>query len=176
MSVKYLFNLCLIVPSLPLQVGENKSCVRLLFSSSDEDQFDKAYLWTLSHWWCPDSSHNILPHWSDYIIPLHGHCLVPKPQGSFGIKVGATNISFNNIIGQIIQFNFSEDNYGTTESIKQVGKLVVTSQDSARFGGISWTYFHSWAHQSITLVLDRVMRCADLYIYCKSYLQKNAWM
>ena len=109
------------------------------------------------------------PTGGDYTIPLHGHCLVPKPQGPFVIKAGATaNISFKNVFGQITQFNFSVDNSAfmlkaNSESIKprktyniaitydtkqadpstaKVGKLVVTSQGSARSsGGISWTYY-----------------------------------
>ena len=48
------------------------------------------------------------PTGGDYTIPLHGHCLVPKPQGPFVIKAGATtSVSFKNVFGQVTQFNFA---------------------------------------------------------------------
>lgn len=47
----------------------------------------------------------------DYIIPLHGHCLAPKPQGPFIIKPGSSvSIPFKNIFMQTKQFTFSIDN------------------------------------------------------------------
>ena len=94
----------------------------------------------------------------EYIIPLMGHCLHPKPQGPFVIKPGhSINIPFKNIFPQLMQFRFSVDNPAfmvkSSESIKQgktsnisvsfdgkqgdsgvvkVGKLTVTSLASAK--------------------------------------------
>lgn len=51
------------------------------------------------------------PSGGDYIIPLHGHCLPPKPQGPFIIKPGSSlTIPFKNIYMQTKQFTFSIDN------------------------------------------------------------------
>lgn len=51
------------------------------------------------------------PSGGDYIIPLHGHCLAPKPQGPFIIKPGSSlTIPFKNIYMQTKQFTFSIDN------------------------------------------------------------------
>lgn len=51
------------------------------------------------------------PTGGDYIIPLHGHCLAPKPQGPFTIKPGSSvTIPFKNIYMQAKQFTFSIDN------------------------------------------------------------------
>ena len=51
------------------------------------------------------------PTGGDYIIPLHGHCLAPKPQGPFIIKPGSSiSIPFRNIFMQTKQFTFSVDN------------------------------------------------------------------
>ena len=51
------------------------------------------------------------PSGGDYIIPLYGHCLAPKPQGPFIIKPGASvSIPFKNVFMQMKQFIFSIDN------------------------------------------------------------------
>ncbi len=47
----------------------------------------------------------------DYIIPLHGICLPPKPQGPFSIKAnGNATISFKNVFTSPLQFSFAIDN------------------------------------------------------------------
>ena len=47
----------------------------------------------------------------DYLIPIHGHCLTPRPQGPFNIKAGGSiSIPFRNVFHQARQFNFSVDN------------------------------------------------------------------
>lgn len=47
----------------------------------------------------------------DYLIPLHGHCLPPRPQGPFNIKTGGSiSIPFRNVFHQPKQFNFTVDN------------------------------------------------------------------
>ena len=51
------------------------------------------------------------PTGGDYIIPLHGHCLAPKPQGPYIIKPGLSiSIPFKNVFMQTKQFTFSVDN------------------------------------------------------------------
>ena len=47
----------------------------------------------------------------DYLIPLQGHCLTPRPQGPFNIKTGGSiTIPFRNVFHQSRQFSFSVDN------------------------------------------------------------------
>jgi hydrocephalus-inducing protein len=47
----------------------------------------------------------------EYVFPLYGHCLPPKPQGPFVIKPGHTiNIPFKNVFSAIAQFKFNIDN------------------------------------------------------------------
>lgn len=96
----------------------------------------------------------------DYSIPLHGHCLPPKPQGPFTIKSGSgINIAFKNIFTQSAQFVFSTDNpafivksgeilkarkvYNLSvtydakqadQSLAKTGKLSITSKRSAKAG------------------------------------------
>ena len=110
------------------------------------------------------------PSGGEYTIPLYGHCLIPKPQGPFTIKAGSSiSIPFKNAFTQVTQFSFSVDNpafvvkasdtlkprktynilvsYDAKQadpSVTKMGKLVVTSQHSARagtHGGISWVYY-----------------------------------
>ena len=51
------------------------------------------------------------PTGGDYVIPLHGHCLAPKPQGPFIIRPGSSvSIPFKNVFVQTKQFTFSVDN------------------------------------------------------------------
>jgi hydrocephalus-inducing protein len=52
------------------------------------------------------------PFGGDYICPLIGHCVPPKPQGPILIKVGANSASvfFRNLFTQNTTFNFSVDN------------------------------------------------------------------
>ena len=69
----------------------------------------------------------------DYIIPLTGTCLPPKPQGPFLVKATSnTNITFKNVFASTLTFSFAIDNplfhvSKSTESIKahQVHKIVV---------------------------------------------------
>ena len=117
------------------------------------------------------------PSGGDYTIPLHGHCLVPNPQGPFTVKAGSSiSIPFRNAFPQTMQFSFSVDNpvfvvkasdylkprktynilvsYDAKQAdptVTKVGKLVVTSQHSARPGtpgGISWVYYLKGIAQS----------------------------
>ena len=108
------------------------------------------------------------PSGGDYVIPLFGHCLVPKPQGPYIIKAGSSvSIPFKNIFSNVKQFNFSVDNpvftvkasdnlkarkthnivvmYDAKQAdphVAKMGKLVVTSQQSSKsVGGISWIYY-----------------------------------
>ena len=47
----------------------------------------------------------------DYVIPLYGHCLSPKPQGPFTIKSGhPITIHFKNVYHQFTQYRFVVDN------------------------------------------------------------------
>ena len=47
----------------------------------------------------------------DYLIPIQGHCLAPRPQGPFNIKAGGgISIPFKNVFHQARQFSFSVDN------------------------------------------------------------------
>lgn len=44
----------------------------------------------------------------DYTIPLFGHCLPPRPQGPYTLKVGQTiSIPFKNVFPQTMQFSYS---------------------------------------------------------------------
>lgn len=96
----------------------------------------------------------------DYIIPLHGHCLAPKPQGPFTIKPGLSiGIPFKNVFTQATQYVFAIDNpvflvkpgdnlkprktynvlvtYDSKQadpSVVKTGKLTITSQRSAKPG------------------------------------------
>jgi len=47
----------------------------------------------------------------EYVFPLIGHCLVPKPQGPYTIKAGgAATIPFKNVFPQTTSFVFMVDN------------------------------------------------------------------
>ena len=111
------------------------------------------------------------PMGGDYTIPLYGHCLVPRPQGPYVIKAGSNvNIPFKNIFPQTTQFLFTVDNPAFTvrasdnlkarklyniqvsydakqadPGVTKMGKLMVTSQHSAKaagvHGSISWIYY-----------------------------------
>ena len=69
----------------------------------------------------------------EYVIPLIGTCLPPKPQGPYTVKSGGTtSISFKNVFNTPANFTFAIDNplfhvTKTTESIKshQVHKIIV---------------------------------------------------
>ena len=103
----------------------------------------------------------------EYLIPLHGHCLDPKPQGPFEIRAG-TNITipFKNVTNQAKSFFFSVDNPAfavkATEIIKarksynvtvyfdakhaevgvaKVGKLMVTDTKSGKPGTAQWVFY-----------------------------------
>ena len=112
----------------------------------------------------------------EYTIPLHGHCLSPKPQGPFTIKPGSSaSIQFKNVFTQTAQFSFAVNNpafvvkasdnlkprktynilvtYDAKQAdsgVVKTGKLVVTSQHSAgsKHGGISWVYYLKGASPS----------------------------
>ncbi|XP_077982980.1 hydrocephalus-inducing protein homolog isoform X2 [Glandiceps talaboti] len=104
----------------------------------------------------------------DYIIPLFGTCIPPKPQGPYTIKAGSsTSVPFRNVFSHTTQFTFQVDNPSFTckpgENIRgkkthniivgfegnsdgskapKMGKLVVTCARSA--GGasnVAWTFY-----------------------------------
>ena len=104
----------------------------------------------------------------DYVIPLVGHCLEPRPQGPFTIKPGGNiTIPFKNIFHQARQFNFSVDNAAFSvksgdnikprrtynivvqfdgkqadTNIAKLGKLVISAlSTSGRSKDIKWTYY-----------------------------------
>ncbi len=108
----------------------------------------------------------------DYSIPLHGHCLAPKPQGPFNIKPGSNiSIAFRNIFTQSTQFVFSVDNpafivkagdvlkarktynimitYDAKQAdsnVARTGKLTVTNQQSAKPEGRGKSGGISWVY------------------------------
>lgn len=112
------------------------------------------------------------PSGGDYIIPLHGHCLAPKPQGPFIIKPGSSvSIAFKNVFTQPKQFTFSVDNPAfvvkSGDSIKprkmynilvtydakqadpkvvKTGKLTVTCLSSAKAGAAGLHGAPSWIY------------------------------
>ncbi len=46
------------------------------------------------------------PAGGDYICPLFGHCISPKPQGPIIIKQGAvSSVAFKNVFGNTAVFN-----------------------------------------------------------------------
>jgi len=68
----------------------------------------------------------------EYVFPLVGHCLPPKPQGPFTIKAGgSTQIPFKNIFSQTTAFTLHVDNpsftvkTGETIRAKKVHNIVV---------------------------------------------------
>jgi hydrocephalus-inducing protein len=104
----------------------------------------------------------------DYIIPLTGHCLVPKPQGPYTIKAGASiTIPYRNAFHQTQTFSFFIDNPAFSckasdnlkprklynilvhfdakqadPSLVKLGKLIVSCKGSAKTGGtLKWTYY-----------------------------------
>lgn len=108
------------------------------------------------------------PVGGDYVIPLFGHCVPPKPQGPFTIRAGSSiNIPFKNVFSRSIQFVFHVDNpafvvkandilkgkktyhilvsYDAKQAdphVAKMGKLVVSSPKSASSGSsVSWTYY-----------------------------------
>lgn len=110
------------------------------------------------------------PSAGDYIIPLFGHCVVPKPQGPFLIKAGSSyQIPFKNVFSKTATFTYTLDSHVFTvkfnETIKSkkthnlivsyepqeeasksspaMAKLVVTCSRSAVSGvpNIQWTYY-----------------------------------
>ena len=47
----------------------------------------------------------------EYVFPIYGHCLPPKPQGPYTIKAGGNvTIPFKNIFSQSTAFSFHIDN------------------------------------------------------------------
>ena len=43
----------------------------------------------------------------DYICPLYGHCMSPRPQGPITIKPGApANVTFKNVFSSQATYNF----------------------------------------------------------------------
>ena len=108
------------------------------------------------------------PAGGDYIIPLYGHCLPPRPQGPFTIRAGSSiNIPFKNVFHQSTQFVFQMDNpafvvkandvlkpkktyhiliqYDAKQADPQVpkmGKLTVSCQQASNISpNIAWTYY-----------------------------------
>lgn len=69
----------------------------------------------------------------EYVFPIFGHCLPPKPQGPHTIKAGgSTQISFKNIFSQMTAFTFHVDNPvftvkpGETIRAKKTHSIVVS--------------------------------------------------
>jgi hydrocephalus-inducing protein len=109
------------------------------------------------------------PIGGEYIIPLNGSCLPPKPQGPFSIKAnGNTTISFKNVFSIPLTFSFAIDNplfhvSKQSEIIKPhqtyklivgfdgndspnkaevMAKLVITAPKSAGIiNNIQWVYY-----------------------------------
>ncbi|XP_057292027.1 hydrocephalus-inducing protein-like [Hydractinia symbiolongicarpus] len=104
----------------------------------------------------------------EYVFPLHGHCLPPKPQGPYTIKAGGSSqIPFKNIFSQNTTFSFLVDNPSFTvksaETIRakkthnivvsfdgnqgdskavRTGRLVVKCARSAGVSGnLTWTFY-----------------------------------
>ncbi|KAJ3416712.1 hypothetical protein HDV05_000542 [Chytridiales sp. JEL 0842] len=70
----------------------------------------------------------------DYICPLYGHCIPPRPQGPITIKMGSSaTVPFKNVFAHPATFNFVVDNPAfsvkATESIgaKKVVSMVITA-------------------------------------------------
>ena len=58
----------------------------------------------------------------DYAIPLHGHCLPPRPEGPYTVKAGQTiGIPFKNVFPQTMQFSYTCNN--PTFSVKAAETL-----------------------------------------------------
>ncbi|KAI8854494.1 hypothetical protein BC829DRAFT_429292 [Chytridium lagenaria] len=104
----------------------------------------------------------------DYICPLYGHCIPPRPQGPITIKQGSSaSVPFKNVFSTSATFNFVVDNpafsvkatevIGTKKSITmviqahaptpssnseprsaKVGKLTVTHKGGSN---VSWIYY-----------------------------------
>ncbi|KAJ3215867.1 hypothetical protein HDU67_010224 [Dinochytrium kinnereticum] len=104
----------------------------------------------------------------DYICPLYGHCIPPRPQGPITIKQGSTaSVPFKNVFSTSATFNFVVDNPAfsvkATETIgakkvitmviqahaptpsaqneprsAKVGKLTVTHKGGSN---VSWIYY-----------------------------------
>ncbi len=104
----------------------------------------------------------------EYLFPLFGHCLPPKPLGPYTIKAGAsTAIPFKNVFPQTTSFVFHVDNpcftVKSTETIRgkkthnisvgfegnqgeskvvRMGRLVVTCVRSAgTSSNLAWTFY-----------------------------------
>lgn len=55
----------------------------------------------------------------EYIFPLHGTCLPPKPQGPFIIRAGRTNtIPFKNVFLQATAFSFQVKTWKSDSSFR----------------------------------------------------------
>jgi hydrocephalus-inducing protein len=73
------------------------------------------------------------PIGGDYVFPLNGTSLPPKPQGPFTIKANSnTTISFKNVFSSQLSFTFSIDNplfflTKSSETIRshQTSKIIV---------------------------------------------------
>ncbi|KAJ3036631.1 hypothetical protein HDV00_002527 [Rhizophlyctis rosea] len=51
------------------------------------------------------------PTGGDYICPLYGHCIAPRPQGPITVKPGtSTSLPFKNVFGNTATFHFVVDN------------------------------------------------------------------
>ena len=109
----------------------------------------------------------IFPAGGEYQIPLHGHCLEPKPQGPFEIKAGSNiTIPFKNVTHQTKPFSFLVDNPAfvvkATDVLKarkscnmtvyfdpkhaeagmaKIGKLTVTDAKSGKPGTAQWIFY-----------------------------------
>lgn len=108
------------------------------------------------------------PQGGEYVFPLFGTCVPPKPQGPYVVKAGSTtSIPFRNVFHQQTAFTFQVDNPAfhltkQSENIKHrkeykivvgfdgndsgtkagvMGKLIITCPKSAGGQNIQWVYY-----------------------------------
>ena len=63
----------------------------------------------------------------DYVCPLYGHCIAPRPQGPIIIKPGsATSVQFKNVFSQAAMFSFVVVNIITNIEVVSTMLLLLT--------------------------------------------------
>jgi len=69
------------------------------------------------------------PEGGEYLCPVVGRCIPPKPQGPFTIKPSGGTVSFKNVFPHECEFTFSVDNpsftVNRTEKIRAKGRVEV---------------------------------------------------
>jgi len=76
----------------------------------------------------------------EYVCPVMGRCIAPKPQGPFTLKGGAGGVSFKNVFASEMEFTFTLDNpaftVNKTEKIPAKGvKQIAVNYKAAGLGG-----------------------------------------